>query len=144
MQYSIIVSKVQCIISAVSTLYIFSSFISLVNINKLLVKIFSIIFFIIWVIITTYNTQHKMSPNATKTSSRVYKLCRVCNLQGKKGNPLVICITCFKHVHISNSCSTNLQKSIYYYCRKETILMQYVQSVKTHVQILNSSHHTNH
>ena len=43
--------------------------------------------------------------NANKRT-RVYKLCRVCNLQGRKGNPLVNCIICCKHVHSTNSCST--------------------------------------
>ena len=40
--------------------------------------------------------------------TRVYKLCRTCNLQGKKGNALVICTSCTKHVHSNNSCSTKL------------------------------------
>ena len=42
----------------------------------------------------------------TIKKTRVYKLCRVCNLQGRKGNPLVNCIICCKHVHSTNSCSS--------------------------------------
>ena len=48
------------------------------------------------------------SENSNTTSSRNYKLCRVCNSRGKRGNPLVICTSCTKHVHSSHSCSSNV------------------------------------
>ena len=47
-----------------------------------------------------------MSPNTTKQSKeRVYTLCRVCNLKGKNGNPLVTCMLCTQKMHSKNSCA---------------------------------------
>ena len=45
--------------------------------------------------------------NATQCA-RVYKLCKVCNLRGKKGQPMVMCFSCQKHVHLTKNCSVSL------------------------------------
>ena len=58
---------------------------------------------------------HKMALHdnniVSNKRTRVYKLCRICNLQGKKGNALAICTLCTKHVHSNNSCSTRLNNN---------------------------------
>ena len=46
--------------------------------------------------------------NTISTRTKVYKLCRVCNSQGKRGNPLVSCTSCSKYGHTSLSCSSSL------------------------------------
>lgn len=50
--------------------------------------------------------------NTTINKSRNYKLCCVCTFRGKKGHSLVICTTCLKNVHSSNSCSTTINTSL--------------------------------
>ena len=54
---------------------------------------------------------HNSETNTTQASKSVYRLCRVCNLKGRKANPLVNCTKCLKHVHTNNSCSSNLNSS---------------------------------
>lgn len=52
-----------------------------------------------------------MALNDNNKRTRIYKLCRTCNLQGKKGNALVICTLCTKHVHSNNSCSSKVNNN---------------------------------
>ena len=56
-------------------------------------------------------TPHNSKTNTIQTNKSVYRLCRVCNLKGRKGNPLINCIKCFKHVQKDNSCSSNLNSN---------------------------------
>ena len=49
-----------------------------------------------------------ITTNINNKRLRTYNLCRICNLKGKKGNALVICTACTKHIHTSNSCSTRI------------------------------------
>ena len=49
--------------------------------------------------------------NSNHKRTRIYKLCCTCNLQGKKGNALVICTICTNNIHTSNSCSSKINTS---------------------------------
>ena len=53
------------------------------------------------------STNNKEKPKKPRT----YTLCRVCNMQGRKGNALTLCNACEKHVH-SRFCSTSSDSAV--------------------------------
>ena len=75
--------------------------------------IISIYYLKVIVYFSFFKMSHSNDNSTQKT--RNYTLCRVCNLKGKKGNPLVTCILCSRQMHSKNSCATIT----------DTITMQY-------------------